>query len=856
MLDLPPSYDITQPQPAPQLQHDQESQPSEDLPILVIDDCRIYSAYAPTRTLYQLSNPVADANRTVYGIEKFRYRVDDTSTESKLKHVEDHIYDISREVQLRALPTIHIKGFTSSKRTYKSVNIVDATKVGGGYKVEQDNADKDELLRTERPFKDLLNQGRGNTVEWKDASGQVIAVETKLQRDDNKNIVEPPRLAIKASINDKLYDLLVTSWCAVIWREAKHDLKEPFTWQKFKDRTRNLQRKAPGIWHGYDCNISGNYTIIDSPDGQDGISSCKDVDGSLSLLFDKSPTSWPIDKATVDLGTVSSLTGSLDIYPHHHSKKTTVTASSLKSIDGEFTIWNTGTGKDSTVEELDLLFDALEQVGKGYVITSAFAKLSIQHKKDVEVGGMMRVTETEVEGLVLNGIHTVNDDFMIDSNSDMKELDVPALTYANKGFSVKGNNALTKASFPKLKEVKGNLEFNQNGALTKIRLAALENAATMSITANGKEAHLLLPYLSSIGNSTTSATSNFKGIDKIEFSSLREVKGALTFSSNYFDDLMIPLLKEMDGGITVEDNPYVQTFALPRVTYVDELTIDGNDKLTNITANALKSAGTISIKGSMTNVEFFNLEKVTGDFKVVGDKSMDCSWFDANVKKIVKGKYTCVGDHEEKERKSSTGGIEDTEGNPKDYMSPEDEDDSDGSGNSSSGGSGNGGSSGTGGSNDDKAGSGGMSTGAKAGLGIGIAILVVLIIVGAVMFWLWRRRRAVSQPKDNPNFDKQPDLTGLDPPRLGSSGGTSTFSSIFDGRQKMGVHTRIVATNPLPSPSPSLGTLNFGRTSLIESSGTFTEKSLAAWKTIRRVSDSSGASSPFGKEGTVPAKGV
>ncbi|KAL6921287.1 hypothetical protein ACHAPO_008190 [Fusarium lateritium] len=607
-----------------------------------------------------------------------------------------------------------------------------------------------------------------------------------------------------------------------------------------------------GPFAAADCNISGNYTIIDSPDGEDGISSCKDVDGSLSLLFDKSPTSWPSDEATVDLGTVSSLTGSLDIYPHHHSKKTTVTASSLKSIDGEFTIWNTGTGKDKTVEELDLLFDALEQVGKGYVITSAFAKLSIKHKKDVEVGAMMRVTETEVEELVLNGIHTVNGDFMIDSNSDMEELDVPALTYANKGFSVKGNNALTKVSFPKLKQVKGNLEFNQNGALTKLRLAALENAATMSITANGKEGALLLPYLSSIGNSTTSATSNFKGLDKIEFSSLGKVKGSLTFSSNYFEDLTIPLLKEMDGGITVEDNPYLTTFALPRATYVDELTIDSNDELTNVTANALKSAGTIAIKGSFTNVEFFNLKEVTGDFKVVGDKSMDCSWFDANVKKIVKGKYTCVGDHEEKQRKSSTGGIEDTEGNPKDYMSPEDEDDSDGSGSSGGSGSGSGGSSGTGDS-DDKAGSGGMSTGAKAGLGIGIAILVVLIIVGAVMFWLWRRRRAVSQP--NNDISKQPDLTGLDPPRLGSSGGTSTFSSIFDGRQKMGVHTRIVATNPLPSPSPSLGTLNFGRTSLIESSGTFTEKSLAAWKTIRRVSDSSGASNPFGKEGAGPFKG-
>lgn len=590
-----------------------------------------------------------------------------------------------------------------------------------------------------------------------------------------------------------------------------------------------------------DCDISGNYTIIDSPDGEDGISSCKDVDGSLSLLFDKSPTSWPSDKATVDLGTISSLTGSLDIYPHHHTKKTTVSASKLKSIEGDFTIWNTGTGKDSTIEEFDLLFDALEEVGKGYTITSSFAKLSIQHKTNVEVGAMLRVTETDVEELVLNGIQTVNGDFSIDSNSDMKELDVPSFTYANKGFSVKGNNALEQVSFPKLKEVKGNLEFNQNGALTKIRLAALENAATMSFTSNGKDAAVLLPYLSSIGNSTTTATSNFMGLNKVEFSSLGKVKGALSFSSNAFEDLTIPLLKEMDGAITVEDNPSLTTFALPRVTYVDELDISGNDKLTNITANALKSAGTISIKGPFTDVEFFKLEKVTGDFKVVGDKTMDCSWFDANVKKIVKGKYTCVGDHDEKERKPSTGGIEDTEGNPEDYMSTDDDSDtSGGSGN----GSGSGGSSKTG-SDSDKSSSGGMSTGAKAGIGIGIAILVVLIIVGAVMFWLWRRRRAASQP----NNDNHPGLIAPDRKRLGSSGGTSTFSNIFDGQQKMGVQTKIVATNPNPSPSPSLGTLNFGRTSLIESSGTFTEKSLAAWKTIRRVSDSSGGSTAVGKEG-------
>ncbi|KAF4450276.1 hypothetical protein F53441_6558 [Fusarium austroafricanum] len=568
-----------------------------------------------------------------------------------------------------------------------------------------------------------------------------------------------------------------------------------------------------GHFAAAECDISGNYTIIDSPDLQKGIQSCKDVDGSLSLLFDKDPSAWPSDKATVDLGDISSLSGDLVIYPHHNSKKTVVTASNLKTVEGALTIWNTGTGKDSTIEEFDLVFDALEEVGKDYVITKAFAKLSIEHKADITVGSMMRVYDTDVEELQLNGVYTVNGDFSIDSNSNMKELDVPAFTYANKGFSVKGNGALERISFPKLKGIKGNLEFTENGALGKILLAALENAATMSITSNADQATLLLPWLSSIGNSTTTATSNFKGLKKIQFASLRTVNGSLTFESNAFEDLTIPLLKNMNGAISVDDNPSLTTFALPRVSYVKELDISGNDKLTNITANALKSAGTISIKGSMTNVEFFNLKKVTGDFKVVGDKSMDCSWFDANIKNIVEGKYTCVGDHDKTERKPSTGGIEDTEGNPKDYMTPEDEDDGSGSGNSDSGsGSSSGGS------------KGGLSAGAKAGIGIGVAIAVVLVIVGGVMFWLWRRRQAASPGEK----------------RLGSSGSGSTKKGIFDGQQ-LGVQTKIEATNP--SPSPSLGTLNFGRNSLIEATGGFTEKSLNAWKTIRRVSVSSGGSS-------------
>ncbi|KAM5354118.1 hypothetical protein ACJ41O_000768 [Fusarium nematophilum] len=577
-----------------------------------------------------------------------------------------------------------------------------------------------------------------------------------------------------------------------------------------------------------DCDISGNYTIIDSPDGADGLSSCTDIDGSLSLLFDSNPSAWSSDEASVDIGDVSSLTGDLIIYPHPRPKKTVVTGSDLQTVEGQLTIWSTDTS--DSVKEFDVSFPALEEVGKDYVITGGFAKLSVEHEADVTVGSMMRVYDTEVEYLELNGVYTVKGDFSIDGNGELKELEAGALTTAQKAFSIKENSALEKVSFPKLKTVKGDVAFYKNGALTKIGLTALESAGTISVTSNGDGPVVRFPWLSSLGGTNGSATSTFEAVSKIEFASLRSVKGSLAFQYTALEDLTIPLLKELDGTITVEDNPSLTTFALPRATYVEELTIKGNDELTNITANALKSAGTISLKGSFDNVEFFNLEEVTGDFKVSGDDSMDCSWFDANVKKIVKGKYSCVGDHDEKERKPSTGGIEDTEGNPEDYMTSDD-DDEDNSGSSGS----SGGSSSDGGSDSGKgasSGSKGLSTGAKAGIGIGVAIGVLLLIAAA--FFLWRRRRAGAATGGGPSPGKAATIAQR---RLGSSGSGSTKLNPFDG-QALGVHTKIEANSP--SPSPSLGTLNFGRNSLLDSPGVFTEKSISAWKTIRRVSDSSG----------------
>ncbi|KAF5017598.1 hypothetical protein F66182_10450 [Fusarium sp. NRRL 66182] len=218
--------------------HEEEQlQAPEDLPTLVLDGTRIYSTYAPCRILYELSNPPYDASTKVYGIEKMRYRVADAEYEPQLKSRVDHIYDFKDEFTSRG---VALTGKTSQKRTYPKLTMsrgiaATSVKVSG-------------LLKADPPLRDRMNQGHNNTVVWKDDAGQTIAVETRLQRDKENKIQELPRLAIKTVLEEKLYDLLVTCWCARVWKEAEKDLKEPLSWEKFKHAVALNTGKTSGIY--------------------------------------------------------------------------------------------------------------------------------------------------------------------------------------------------------------------------------------------------------------------------------------------------------------------------------------------------------------------------------------------------------------------------------------------------------------------------------------------------------------------------------------------------------------------------------------------------------------------------------
>lgn len=173
--------------------------------------------------LYELSNPVCEIMTTVYGIEKIRHRVTDADYEPKVRSRHDHIYDFENDYRTATSRNIRLNAKASSKRVYH--NLVMAlvhpgyctVKVPGHFTAERS------VLGRIRSAEEIV---------WKDDTGEVVAVELRAARDKNGQVKSPPRLALKSIIEERDLDLLVTCWCARVWKESEECLKEPLTWKK------------------------------------------------------------------------------------------------------------------------------------------------------------------------------------------------------------------------------------------------------------------------------------------------------------------------------------------------------------------------------------------------------------------------------------------------------------------------------------------------------------------------------------------------------------------------------------------------------------------------------------------------
>ncbi|WYZ44968.1 hypothetical protein EsH8_VIII_000284 [Colletotrichum jinshuiense] len=225
MLDIdvkPPTYDDTVNLSRVQLS-------CGEMPSLFLDRTTVFANTDPPRALYELSNPVCDAKSLVYGVQKVAYRVSSTAGSDKVRTRLDHIYDITQDplkalesLKLQLNDVVVIQGKMSSKKTFKEVHLMPGAV---GWKV------KDHFKAGDSAAHQLKHQ---NEIHWKNTNGEVIAVETVAKRDKQKNLLGFPKLDIKAPMEDKELDLLVTSWLARVWRQSVDETKEPMTWAEFK----------------------------------------------------------------------------------------------------------------------------------------------------------------------------------------------------------------------------------------------------------------------------------------------------------------------------------------------------------------------------------------------------------------------------------------------------------------------------------------------------------------------------------------------------------------------------------------------------------------------------------------------
>ena len=276
-----------------------------------------------------------------------------------------------------------------------------------------------------------------------------------------------------------------------------------------------------------------------------------------------------------------------------------------------------------------------------------------------------------------------------------------------------------------------NVIIDSNDDLHTVELG-IANASLIRVQKNAQNLNLTLLHLRSIGVAMLNYigfSGTFSGLSLVSLPRLEKTIGIpedLIFTNNTILALQLPRLGSVNGSLIINNNKALFDIGLPQLqTVSSDLILHDNPRLLNFTANVLKTASSISLIGSFTNVELFSLERVSGNFEVIGDPSMDCSWFDAHLRdKVVKGSYTCVGNHTYTPRRPSTS----TELPPDALAAPGGPGTEDG---------------------------GGLTTAAKAGIGAGAAVgALALIGFGVWGFLRWRQKKVGPPgPTNKPELD-------------------------------------------------------------------------------------------------------
>lgn len=392
-----------------------------------------------------------------------------------------------------------------------------------------------------------------------------------------------------------------------------------------------------------------------------------------------------------------------DLVPHDRL----VTSDTLRMITGAVTL-RRKSGMSGFTNPLHVLFPLLDYESQTGIISHGPAGRLYAQFGPCRIILGPEVKNSQHVGFGANAARFHLSDMNLQDPYGLEKFNLVSNCRGSASIDITNNTGLEMVLLPSLDSAKGVI-ITANVDLHTAELG-IATATYILVEENGPKLNLTLLRLGSVGFGT------FTDLSLISLPRLEKTNSAsndLVFANNTILALQLPRLGSVNNSLIINNNTALFDIGLPRLQTVhSDLILHDNPRLFNFTANILKTASSISLIGPFTNVEFFSLELVSGNFEVIGDPTMDCSWFDAHLRdKVVKGSYTCVGNHTYTPRRPSTS----TELPPDDLTGP-------------------------GGPGSDEG--GGLNTAAKTGVGIGATVgALVLIGLGLWAFLRWRRKK-------------------------------------------------------------------------------------------------------------------
>ncbi|KAJ2991623.1 hypothetical protein NUW58_g2448 [Xylaria curta] len=184
------------------------------------------------------------------------------------------------------------------------------------------------------------------------------------------------------------------------------------------------------------------------------------------------------------------------------------------------------------------------------------------------------------------------------------------------------------------------MNINNNDRLSKFSTSIKSLSNALYVNNNALNMSMEMPNLEWIANMTIANVSSFS------VPSLKTVNGSMRFDSNYFPQFLAPNLTEIhDGDLSFVSNPQLQNISIPLLKKVGGgLTVANNTDLEKIDGlDSLETVGgAIKMRGSFNAIDLPKLDNVVGtaEFVSTGDIKKSCEQLEKLSGNIIQGKVT------------------------------------------------------------------------------------------------------------------------------------------------------------------------------------------------------------------------